>query len=48
LSPVYLAGALSAAGVILGIVSMTAAYYAMWCLGVVVFALAVYYTVKQL
>ena len=28
--------------------SATMAYYAMWVLGVVVFALAVYYTVKQL
>lgn len=48
LAPIYLAGGLSAAGVAVGILSTAAAYYAMWCLGVVVFALAVYYTVKQL
>lgn len=48
LSPIYLAGALSAAGVLVAVVSTAAAYYVMWCLGVVVFALAVYYTVKQL
>ena len=30
------------------LVSITVAYYAMWILAMVVFALAVYYTVKQL
>ena len=30
------------------LVSLNIAYYAMWILAVVVFALAVYYTVKQL
>ena len=39
---------LSAAAVVLGLFSAAVAYYAMWALGVVVFALAVYYTVKQL
>ena len=33
---------------IVALVSVTAAYYAMWVLALLVFALAVYYTVKQL
>ncbi|MDE6455332.1 MAG: hypothetical protein K2L38_05390 [Dysosmobacter sp.] len=48
LAPVYAAAGLSAAAVALGLLSAAAAYYAMWGLGIVVFALAVYYTVKQL
>ncbi len=48
LAPIYAAGGLSAAAVVLGLFSASMAYYAMWALGVVVFALAVYYTVKQL
>ncbi|MBR3640432.1 MAG: hypothetical protein IKN53_00200 [Oscillibacter sp.] len=47
-APVYLACALSAAALIVALVSVTAAYYAMWVLALLVFALAVYYTVKQL
>lgn len=46
--PIYAAGGLSVLAVLVALFSATAAYYAMWCLGVVVFALAVYYTVKQL
>ena len=33
---------------ILTLVAASVAYYAMWTLAIVVFALAVYYTVKQL
>ena len=33
---------------LLKLFSAAVAYYAMWALGIVVFALAVYYTVKQL
>ena len=36
------------AAVVLALFSATVAYYAMWVLGIVVFALAVYYTVRQL
>lgn len=46
--PIYIACGVSAAGVAVALLSAAAAYYAMWCVGVVVFALAVYYTVKQL
>lgn len=46
--PLYVACGVSTAGVAVALFSATAAYYAMWCAGVVVFALAVYYTVKQL
>lgn len=46
--PLYIACGVSAAGVLVALLSAAAAYYAMWCTGVVVFALAVYYTVKQL
>lgn len=46
--PIYIAGGLSAPAILVALFSATAAYYAMWCLGVVVFALAVYYTVKML
>lgn len=48
LLPIYAATGLSAVAVVLALFSATVAYYAMWVLGVVVFALAVYYTVKQL
>ena len=48
LLPIYAAAVLSAVAVVLALFSVTVAYYAMWVLGVVVFALAVYYTVKQL
>lgn len=45
---IYVACGVSAVGVVVALFSATAAYYTMWCTGVVVFALAVYYTVKQL
>lgn len=48
LLPIYAATGLSAAAVVLALFSASVAYYAMWALGIVVFALAVYYTVKQL
>lgn len=48
LTPIYVVCGLSAAGVVVALFSATAAYYAMWCLAIVVFALAVYYTVRQL
>lgn len=46
--PIYVACALSFVAVAIAIFSTTVAYYAMWCLALVVFILAVYYTVKQL
>lgn len=46
--PIYVACGLSAAGVAVALFSVAAAYYAMWCLCILVFALAVYYTVRQL
>ena len=46
--PVYVACGLSAAAMLSALVNMTVAYYALWALAIVVFALAVYYTVKQL
>ena len=48
LLPIYAATGLSTAAVVLGLFSAAVAYYAMWALGIVVFALAVYYTVKLL
>lgn len=48
LMPIYAATGLSAVAVVLSLFSAAVAYYAMWALGIVVFALAVYYTVKQL
>ena len=46
--PIYVACGLSAAALIVALISSAVAYYAMWALALVVFALAVYYTVKQL
>lgn len=46
--PVYVGSGLSAVAVIVALFSASVAYYAMWALAAVVFALAVYYTVKQL
>jgi hypothetical protein len=46
--PVYVACGLSFLALASAFVSVTVAYYAMWALAIVVFALAVYYTVKQL
>lgn len=46
--PIYVACGLSIAAMAAALISVTVAYYAMWVLALVVFALAVYYTVKQL
>lgn len=46
--PVYVSCGLSAVALAAALVSASIAYYAMWALAAVVFALAVYYTVKQL
>ena len=46
--PVYVACGLSAVAMLGALVNATVAYYAMWALAIVVFGLAVYYTVKQL
>lgn len=48
LTPVYTACGLSVVALAAALVSPVIAYYAMWALGIVVFGLAVYYTVKQL
>lgn len=48
LKPVYTACALSVVALAASLVSSVIAYYAMWALAIVVFGLAVYYTVKQL
>ena len=46
--PVYAACGVSLAAVALSLISSTVAYYAIWVVGMVIFALAVYYTVRQL
>ena len=46
--PIYVACGLSFLAVVVALFSSTVAYYAMWALALVVFVLAVYYTVKQL
>ena len=46
--PIYVACALSFVALLSAFISLTVSYYAMWALALVVFALAVYYTVKQL
>ena len=46
--PVYVACGLSVVAIAAALVSTAVAYYVMWVLAIVVFALAVYYTVKQL
>ena len=48
LLPVYAACGLSAAAMLGALFNTTVAYYATWALSIVVFGLAVYYTVKQL
>lgn len=45
---VYVACGLSAAAVVTVLINSLVSYYAMWILAGVIFALAVYYTVKQL
>ena len=47
-TPIYVACGLSVVALAAALFSTTVAYYAMWALALVVFALAVYYTVKQL
>lgn len=46
--PVYVACGLSLAAIAVAVINSVAGYYAIWALAVVVFGLAVYYTVKQL
>ena len=46
--PVYAACGLSVAALAITLLSTSVAYYAMWALAIIVFGLAVYYTVKQL
>ena len=46
--PVYLACGLCLAGIAASLANAVVAYYTLWILAIVVFALAVYYTVKQL
>lgn len=46
--PVYAACGVSLVTVALALISTTVAYYAMWAVCFVIFALAVYYTVRQL
>lgn len=46
--PVYVACGLSLAAILISMISAVVAYYAMWTLAIIVFGLAVYYTVKQL
>ena len=46
--PIYLACVLSIVALVVALFSSTITYYTMWALAIVVFALAVYYTVKQL
>lgn len=48
LRTVYAACGISAAAMAVALISTTLAYYVMWILAIVVFGLAVYYTVKQL
>lgn len=47
-TPIYMACGVSALTTAAAMISSTIAYYALWALAVVIFALAVYYTVKQL
>ena len=47
-TPVYVACGLSVVALAASLLSTVVAYYAMWALAIVVFGLAVYYTVKQL
>lgn len=46
--PIYVACGISAVSMVLGILNTTIAYYTLWVVAVIVFAIAVYYTVKQL
>ena len=46
--PVYISCGLSAVALLAALAIPGAAYYAIWAMAAVIFALAVYYTVKQL
>jgi len=46
--PIWLAAGVSAALLVVGLASATLAYYAMWAAALLIFAMAVYYTVQQL
>ena len=46
--PIYVACGISAAAVLVALISPVVAYYTLWTLAVIIFALAVYYTVRQL
>jgi hypothetical protein len=46
--PIYVACGTSVASVALALFSTAIAYYAIWVLGILVFAMAVYYTVRLL
>lgn len=46
--PIYVSCGVSAVAVAISLFSTVAAYYIMWTLAVIIFALAVYYTVRQL
>jgi hypothetical protein len=48
LKSIYISCGLSALALVTLFISASVAYYAMWALAAVVFALVVYYTVKQL
>lgn len=45
---IYIACGLSASATVVSLISASIAYYALWVLGLVIFALAVYYTVREL
>jgi hypothetical protein len=47
-APIYAACVISGVALLAALFSSVIAYYAMWALAIVVFGLAVYYTVKQL
>ena len=46
--PIYMACGLSVVSLVVAMLSVTAAYYAMWAVVIVIFAMAVYYTVRLL
>lgn len=46
--PIYIACGISVISIVVGVLSTTIAYYVLWVVAVIVFAIAVYYTVKQL
>lgn len=46
--PIYTACGLSVASLVIAMFSATAAYYVMWAVAIVIFAIAIYYTVRLL